>query len=114
MSYTEYNNRQFVVEITTTALCNLNCTYCFEGVKVDKQRLGDKIELVKQRIREVLASEWFATNYDILNISFWGGEPTLNGDLIVDVMNEFKNVDKIEFHVYTHTIANDSIISSMP
>lgn len=102
MSYTEQTNRQFTIEVTTTALCNLNCTYCFEGEKVNKQRLGDKVVLVKQRIREVLASDWFAKNYDVLNISFWGGEPTLNGDLIVDVMNEFSNIDNVDFHIYTN------------
>ena len=29
----------FCFEVTTTALCNLGCTYCFEGVKTDKTRL---------------------------------------------------------------------------
>jgi len=93
---------QFTLEITTTALCNLGCTYCFEGVKTNKQRLDDKVDVVKQRIYEFMANDWFKKNYDSLNISFWGGEPTLNGNLIVDIMQEFQKFDNISFHIYTN------------
>lgn len=93
---------QFTLEITTTALCNLGCTYCFEGVKTNTQRLDDKVDVIKKRIYELLASEWFNQKYDSLNISFWGGEPTLNGDLILDIMKEFQANDKISFHIYSN------------
>ena len=93
---------QFTLEVTTTALCNLGCSYCFEGVKTDKRRLDDKVDLVKQRIHELLKSEWFNTKYGDLNISFWGGEPTLNGKLIIDIMHEFQHMDNVEFHIYTN------------
>ena len=93
---------QFTLEITTTALCNLGCTYCFEGTKTNTQRLDDKVDVVKKRIYELLASEWFNAKYDLLNISFWGGEPTLNGDLILDIMKEFQAQEKISFHIYTN------------
>ncbi len=95
-------SNQFTLEITTTALCNLGCTYCFEGVKTDTRRLDDKVELVKQRIREFYESDFFKENYDDLNISFWGGEPTLNGHFIVDVMKEFQHIDNMSFHIYTN------------
>jgi len=93
---------QFTLEITTTALCNLGCTYCFEGVKTNKQRLDDKIDIIKKRIYELLASEWFNTKFGSLNISFWGGEPTLNGDLILEIMQEFQTNADVEFHIYTN------------
>ena len=93
---------QFTLEITTTALCNLGCTYCFEGVKTNKQRLDDKVDIVKQRIWEFYKSDFFNNNYDDLNISFWGGEPTLNGNLIVDIMKEFQHLDNVSFHIYTN------------
>lgn len=102
MTFTKEKTNQFTLEITTTALCNLGCTYCFEGVKTDKRRLDDKVDLVKQRVREFVESDFFNSNYDNLNISFWGGEPTLNGKLIIDVMNEFRGNDKIGFHIYTN------------
>ena len=98
------NNKfqQFTLEITTTALCNMGCTYCFEGAKTNTQRLDDKVDVVKKRIYEFLDSSWFKENYETLNISFWGGEPTLNGNLIVDVMTEFQHLDNINFHIYTN------------
>jgi uncharacterized protein len=93
---------QFTLEITTTALCDMDCTYCFEGVKVDKQRLDDKVDVLKQRIHEFLEHPWFQKNYDLLNISFWGGEPTLNHDLIVDIITEFQERDDVSFHIYSN------------
>lgn len=102
MSFVETRKQQFTLELTTTALCNLACTYCFEGEKTDKRRLDDKVDLVIQRIRELADSDWFKANYTSLNVSFWGGEPTLNGDMIVTVMNEFSDRPEIEFHIYTN------------
>jgi len=93
---------QFTLEITTTALCNLDCTYCFEGIKVDKQRLDDRVDILKQRIHEFLEHDWFKQNYDLLNISFWGGEPTLNPGLLVDIITEFQDRDNVSFHIYTN------------
>lgn len=95
-------SNQFTLEITTTALCNMDCTYCFEGVKVDKQRLDDKLDILKQRIAEFLDHEWFQSNYDLLNISFWGGEPTLNPELIISIIQEFQDRDNVSFHIYTN------------
>ena len=92
----------FSIEITTTAMCNLGCTYCFEGVKTDKRRLDDKVDVIIQRIHEFLEADWFKKNYDKLNISFWGGEPTLNPDLVIQIVQEFQHMDNVEFHIYTN------------
>jgi len=98
----ENRARQYSIELTTTAMCNLGCTYCFEGVKTDKRRLDDKADVVKQRIHEFLNSDWYKENYDILQISFWGGEPTLNPDLVIDIIQEFQNIKNVYFHIYTN------------
>jgi sulfatase maturation enzyme AslB (radical SAM superfamily) len=102
MSFQENRKQQFTFEVTTTALCNLGCTYCFEGVKTDKRRLDDKLPLVKQRIYELLDSKWFNEKYGNLNLSFWGGEPSLNGKMIIDLINEFNPHPAVEFHIYTN------------
>lgn len=102
MSTPYTRKQQFSLEITTTALCNLGCTYCFEGVKTNKERLDDKVDLVKQRIYEVLAAEWFNEKYNSLCLSFWGGEPTLNNDLVIDIIQEFQDNPIIDFHIYTN------------
>lgn len=93
----------FTLEITTTALCDLSCTYCFEGEKTDKRRLDNDLPIIFKRIDELLADEeWFQYHYDSLNISFWGGEPTLNPNFIIEIMNRYRDNENIEFHIYTN------------
>ncbi len=93
---------QFTLEITTTALCNLDCTYCFEGLKTDKQKLDEKVDVIKLRINELLESNWFKDRYDNLNLSFWGGEPTLNHKIVVEIIQEYQDNPDISFHIYTN------------
>jgi radical SAM protein with 4Fe4S-binding SPASM domain len=92
---------KFTLELTTSALCDLACTYCFEGEKVNKQRLED-LDLLSKRIYELLESEWFKTHYDGLSLSFWGGEPTLNPNYIIKIMDEFQHRDDVAFHMYSN------------
>lgn len=93
----------FTLEITTTALCDLGCTYCFEGAKTDVAKLDDDIELIFKRIDSILNDDlWFKKKYEALNISFWGGEPTLNPKFIVAIMNRYKSHDLVGFHIYTN------------
>jgi len=114
------NNKrnQFSFEITTTALCNMSCTYCFEGLKTNKQTLSNvKIEVLKAKINQILESEWFIQRFGAFNISFWGGEPTLNGKLIVDIMNTFGDNDLVSFHMYTNALDRkrlDYVLDSVP
>lgn len=93
----------FTLEITTTALCDMGCTYCFEGEKTDKRRLDADLDIVFKRIDEILNDQnWFQANYSKLSISFWGGEPTLNPKFIVEIMNKYKDEDLVIFHLYTN------------
>lgn len=93
----------FNLEITTTALCDLSCTYCFEGEKTDKRRLDNDLPVIFNRIDSLLQDkDWFQHHYDRLNISFWGGEPTLNPKFIVEIMNRYKEAENIDFHIYTN------------
>jgi len=93
----------FTLEITTTALCDLGCTYCFEGEKTDKNKLDAEIGTIFKRIDDILNDElWFKKKYDYLSISFWGGEPTLNPTFIVEIMNHYKDNDRVFFHLYTN------------
>lgn len=91
-----------VIELTTSALCDLNCTYCFEGEKVNKQRLED-FDTLYAKIEELTNDPWFKENYNGFTFSFWGGEPTLNHGYIVKVMEHFKDHPAIgQFHIYTN------------
>ena len=35
-------------------------------------------------------------------LSFWGGEPTLNPQLVIDVIKAFEDRDNVKFHIYTN------------
>lgn len=93
----------FTIEITTTALCDLSCTYCFEGEKTDTAKLDAELPVLFKRIDSILSDEtWFKKYYDSLNISFWGGEPTLNPKVIVEIMNKYSTNELVDFHIYTN------------
>ncbi|MFG1504972.1 radical SAM protein [Halobacteriovorax sp. ZH5_bin.2] len=95
--------KYFTLEITTSALCDLNCTYCFEGEKVDKARLDNELPVIFKRIDSILADKnWFQSKYDGLNISLWGGEPTLNPNFIIELMNKYRDHENVDFHLYTN------------
>lgn len=100
------NNRtkgSFNLEITTSALCDMGCTYCFEGEKVDKSKLDADLPLIFNRIDSILNDEvWFQRKYTNLDISFWGGEPTLNPQFIVEIMKKYQDHKNMKFHLYTN------------
>ena len=35
-------------------------------------------------------------------LSFWGGEPTLNPQLVIDIIKAFEHRDNVKFHIYTN------------
>lgn len=77
---------QVNLEITTTNKCNLNCTYCFEGLDKNKLKHSN------------LTHKDF--DFDgVKNVDFWGGEPTLNSKLILDVMKAHPNLN---YHIYSN------------
>jgi sulfatase maturation enzyme AslB (radical SAM superfamily) len=89
----------FSLEITTTALCDMACTYCFEGEKTDGRKLDNNIEIILSNIERLAKTEYFQTTFDCILITFWGGEPTLNYNFIIEIMNALynKTVDNISF-----------------
>jgi len=88
-------------ELTTSALCDMSCTYCFEGEKTNANRLKD-YDTVIQRIHDTLDSDWFKGEFSGINLSFWGGEPTLNNKYILTLIEAFKDNDKVYFHMYSN------------
>lgn len=63
-----------------TEKCNFRCTYCYEDFE-----LGRMSSKVISGIKNLLINR--ANNLDILTISWFGGEPLLASDLVVDLSN---------------------------
>lgn len=93
----------FSLEITTVTSCDMGCTYCFEGEKaVDNGLVNSRIPEIKAKIRETMETEWFKKDYEHLSVDFWGGEPTLNNKIITEIINEFQDDDRVDYHLYTN------------
>ena len=105
--------RNFSFEINITKQCNFNCTYCFEGNHCDLTNdIGDNLSLVFDKIDELLNDDWWRENYDIMNIVFWGGEPTLRPLIIEEIVEKYKDNDKVRFMMYTNGYIVDGIIKT--
>lgn len=69
-----------------TEKCNLNCKYCFEKQKGEKELTFDDIKTIMDR--EVK----FGSKSCVL--TFFGGEPLLKKDLIFDIVNYANKLEK--------------------
>jgi len=95
------NIKMYNIDLTVTANCNFNCSYCFEHNHFENKNFKDT-NLFFQRIDELLNSNHFKLNYDGLLINFWGGEPTLNEKVIKTIYYYYKNNDKVIFFIYSN------------
>lgn len=71
-------HRMLSLIILPTEKCNFRCIYCYEDYK-----LGKMNSVTMDRIIELI--EELIPNYDILNISWFGGEPLLAMDVIREI-----------------------------
>ena len=90
------NKRIYHVDLTLTDACNFQCTYCFEKTQKRNNYFSFENDFI-ERIYEILYSNFFQSNYDILNIGFWGGEPTLHVSAIREIFDTFAYNDKVKF-----------------
>lgn len=97
------------VDVTLTDDCNFACKYCFERGQFNTHTL-ENVDLFIRRMDELLESLFFKTNYKMLNIGFWGGEPTLRPDLINTIVKKYWNDERVKFFVYSNGYDIDSIL----
>ena len=95
------NKSFFNLEINTTSACNMACDYCFEYNTI-KETKKINYNLIVKRIDELLKDEWFNSMFSGIRIDFWGGEPTLNLDLIKKILKEYMENKRVVFHFYSN------------
>jgi len=71
-------NKQLELILLITEQCNFRCTYCYEDFKLGKMA-PYVIEGVKNVIKKRIAG------LDILSLSFFGGEPLLNKENVLEL-----------------------------
>lgn len=93
----------FAVDISLTYSCNFRCSYCFESGSYSNNKMSiDTCNHVISKLDSILNSQWFQENYTTLQIGFWGGEPTLNMDVLYQFYNYYKNHNNVKFFLYTN------------
>lgn len=103
---TQYENRDEEVNtiyIIPTSSCNLNCSYCH----VYQNSLKHKPEHMSKKTAEMIASkiiEYFKENSKVEPfIQFYGGEPTLNWEIIELITSKLKEkLKQVEISIITN------------
>lgn len=83
----------FSVMVTTR--CNLNCKYCYEGKKSNKDMSKETADRVVDWILKM-------NTEDVINIQFHGGEPLLNFEIIKYILLKLKKNKKVEPRMTTN------------
>ena len=101
--------------IWLTKNCNLKCRYCYEGQEKGKRKfaISDIATLISFIDREILESAESAEKKDKVIISFHGGEPLLEFQLMKYIISELDNVAakrniSIVYEVTTNGNVNES------
>jgi len=75
-----FGNKYLELILFMTEQCNFRCTYCYEDFKLGKMTPA-VIEGVKKIIQKRI------NGIEVLNLSFFGGEPLLNKTSIIEISN---------------------------
>lgn len=98
-----------LVEITVSDSCNKNCSYCFE--KRGGRSCGDKFDewkpLILAACEDVNAGK--LPGVDGIALTFWGGEPFIRYDRMLDLIGVTSKYGFTTYHVYTNgTLAQET------
>lgn len=99
--------RFYNVDLTLTDNCNMACTYCFERGHFQNNIFAD-LSLFFKRIDELLESSFFKRHFDMLNIGFWGGEPTLNPQAIFEIISRYEKDSRVKYFLFTNGLNIES------
>ena len=109
----EYIPRKLMIEITES--CTLRCNYCFYTNQIDTKRkhserkMDEKIAFkaidyyysqYTQSLNQIDSKYWTKIIEEIPPyLSWWGGEPLLNFNLIIKTKNYIESLDWSKYHI---------------
>jgi len=94
--------REFHMDLNLTNQCSLRCTYCIETGLFKAKNCNEVIPKFYEWIDRFIVSDFFKSVTDVLHISLWGGEPTLEWGTILELMKRYENENRVQFMLYTN------------
>ena len=77
------DNSLYHIIINPTLDCNLSCWYCYEN-KVPHSKMSKEIE---DGICKHIAEQYNSNHFNVLKLSFFGGEPLLYPEIIIKIVS---------------------------
>lgn len=103
-----YSSRKYLLILNTSLDCNLNCWYCYES-HIAKSYMSSNLV---QRILKHIDLKYKIEPFEILELSFFGGEPMINYKAISELLNGIKEQSKINnFKIHLTFTTNGTLIS---
>lgn len=102
--YKTISGKVYIMYFVMTSSCNLACKYCF----IENCTFNNKIEINMKRETALNAIKKYSEylereKIDNASVIFYGGEPVVNWDVIVDVIEYSKKLNsKINFSIVTN------------
>jgi radical SAM protein with 4Fe4S-binding SPASM domain len=94
--------------LVITEYCNLGCSYCYEKGYHNKNKMS--IDIAKKTI-DYLYSQAVSSNSKDVSITFFGGEPMLNYDVIETIYEYGNSIFKDDIKLILSIITNGTILT---
>lgn len=102
-----YSRTHLGLVIAPTLGCNFNCEYCFEDTQDDMTKMSKEIQ---EKLVEFVESN--SKNIDRIDVTWYGGEPTLCMDIIENLSKRFIEIcDEKNINYGAAIITNGYLIS---
>lgn len=107
MGKLEEDDKLLSVSIWLTAMCNLKCEYCYEGMNKPQQSISlTTLELVIRFIENMIIEKKFR----LVNIIFHGGEPLLCYKDIIRVVTHFKEKSNFKDILFYYSLTTNATL----
>ena len=107
----DYKNNSNVVKalcLHVAHTCNLNCSYCFASQgKYQGDRALMSFEVGKQAFDFLIANSGSRKN---LEVDFFGGEPLMNWDVVVELVKYARSVEKKHNKNFRFTLTTNGVL----